>query len=89
MSIVVPKATRKATKMIKALSKKFREDSSSTPIKGTLAITEEESEAQEVAITLSTELPKGKVLKRKKQDTSKTLQLLQQRDLTQEHLQHH
>lgn len=71
MSIVVPKATRKATKMIKALSEIFGEDSSSTPIKGTIAITKEESEAQEAAITLSTKLPKGKVLKRKKRDTSK------------------
>lgn len=57
--------------MIKALSEKFGEDSSSTPVKGTIAITEEESEVQEATITLSTELPKGKVLKRKKQDTSK------------------
>ncbi|GLJ36888.1 hypothetical protein SUGI_0745720 [Cryptomeria japonica] len=73
MSIVVPKATRKATKMIKALTKKFGEESSSTPIKGVLAITEDETEAQEAAITLSTELPKGKVLKRKKQDTSMAL----------------
>lgn len=70
MSIVVPKATRKATKMIKALTEKFGEGSSSTPVKGTLVIIEEESEAQEAAITLSIELPKGKVLKRKKQDTS-------------------
>lgn len=52
--------------MIKALSEKFGEGSSSTPIKGTLVITEEESESQEATITLSTELPKGKVLKRKK-----------------------
>lgn len=73
MSIVVPKATRKATKMIKVLSEKFKEESSSTPVKGNLAITKEESEAQEATITLSIELPKGKVLKRKKQDITKAL----------------
>ncbi|GLJ42669.1 hypothetical protein SUGI_0884470 [Cryptomeria japonica] len=66
MSIVVPKATRKATKMIKALMKKFGEGSSSTPIKSIQVITEEEFEAQEAAITLTTELPKGKILKWKK-----------------------
>lgn len=70
MSIVVPKATRKATQMIKALTEKFGEGSSSTPIKSVQVITKEESEAQEAAITLSIELPKGKILKRKKQDTS-------------------
>lgn len=71
MSIVVPKATRKAKKMIKALTEKFGEGSSSTLVKGTPVITEEQSEAQEAAITLSTKLPRGKVLKRKKHDTSK------------------
>lgn len=54
--------------MIKDLIKKFGEESTSTPAK--LAkkkkeqpSTKEESEAQEAAITLSTELPKGKFLK--------------------------
>lgn len=50
--------------MIKELMEKFGEGSSSTPIK--TIIIEEEFEAQEATITLSTELPKGKILKRKK-----------------------
>lgn len=71
MSIVVPKATRKATKMIKVLIEKFGEGSTSTHIKSDQLTIDEESEAQEATITLSTELPKGKILKRKKQDTPK------------------